>query len=151
MPKKKTAEKPRKKLVLTVSEETARLLEAPSPGISRGELLDRLLRDHVHDLDSSSWPKVVREEVRKRLLEESAGWKQKAGKHLAAGHRRRASVSHLLAASLELRALACLADPNEATIQSTVIEVLCLLREAAGYRRLPSLPDKERRSSESVH
>jgi hypothetical protein len=74
------------------------------------------------------------------LLRKSRSLKKDGVEAKYSGSKRRSRKLFLAAASKELEALSILDEPSESILRSTIIEVLLLLKEATGYRRLPEVP-----------
>lgn len=146
------AKSAKKGTVVTLSDDCVRAVDRRirrrkrGPAPSRSSALEALVRACVMDPSEVTKKSGGREPAWLSLLEGARFHKEEAAKKKAAGDRRGVTEHLLLAASKEIRALAFNPDPSEADVKSSLLETMLLLREAAGYRRLPDLPDPGRQA-----
>ncbi len=95
---------------------------------------DRLFRSGLAPKDGDA--------LHVRLLADAAVVKSVCAEARRSGDSKTARRAALIAAALELEALAAMDSPSEGAVQSTVIEAVCLIKEASDYARLPDFPTR---------
>lgn len=138
--------KPRVKITLTpdlvsgLDQEIRRIrARYPTTKPTRGSVGQDLLRK---TLMRKVETKTDRATAYKAILKEASIMKLRAMKERSLGNVFESQRFWLMAAAYELEALAVIGTQDEPTIQSTLIEVLGMLKAATGYKHLPEVPNR---------
>ena len=121
------------------SEVVSARTRSPSKRVTRATVVEDMVERRLVIQSRPEGPALHR-----TLLAESAAMREAALSARAAGDSGAARRAGLIAAAMELKALAALEEPSEKAVQSSLITALCLLREAVEYAHLPVIPGSRR-------
>jgi hypothetical protein len=128
--------------IIAALDREIRRIKKIHPGVrpSRTSVARGLLHRSLSGRNASTRPERLT--AYKSLMLEAKQWEEKAVYYRNSDHQAVAKSAFLMAAAIQLEALAVLQGPTETAIMSTLIESIGLIKAGTNYKNLPQVPSR---------